>query len=84
MFGALLVYTFRTSFYRGYGLLSGKRVLYVANVEEEYLESDNEYVSAVRKHADETGGEVVKVRKIPVDRVSAKWREVASANRDLN
>ena len=46
---------------RGCGLLTGKRVLYVANVAEDELFEDNAYVKTVQAYADENGGEVVKV-----------------------
>ena len=47
---------------RSYGLLSGKKVLFVANVDEDALqEEDNEHVAVLRAHAEAHGGEAVKV-----------------------
>ena len=45
---------------RGYGLLSAKRVLYIANVSEDES-ADQERVDAVRAYAAEHGGDVVTV-----------------------
>lgn len=41
--------------------LTGKTVIYAANVDEEYLEEDNEYVRLVREVAAEQNAEVVKL-----------------------
>jgi GTP-binding protein YchF len=46
---------------RGCGFLTGKHVLYIANVPEDQLHDDNAYVEAVRGYAEANGGEVVKV-----------------------
>ena len=43
------------------GLLTGKRVLYVANVAEDDLDGQNEHVMKVRERAAAEGGEVVPV-----------------------
>ncbi|MBI1375267.1 MAG: redox-regulated ATPase YchF [Phycisphaera sp.] len=43
------------------GFITAKRVLYVANVDEDAMIQDNAHVAAVRKYAEENGGEVVKV-----------------------
>ncbi len=42
-------------------LITGKRVLYVANVGEEDLQGENDYVQALRRHAAAEGGAVVPV-----------------------
>lgn len=41
--------------------LTGKKVIYAANVDEDALAEDNEYVAEVRKLAAEEGAEVVKI-----------------------
>src|SRR5690606_34506662 len=41
--------------------LSGKKVIYVANVDEDHLATDNEYVQEVRRIAGEHGAEFVKL-----------------------
>ncbi|MCS6771802.1 MAG: redox-regulated ATPase YchF [Kiritimatiellae bacterium] len=46
---------------KSFGLLTAKRVLYVANVDEANLEGRGPLVEAVRRHAAEQGGEVVAV-----------------------
>jgi hypothetical protein len=46
---------------RGMHLITAKPVLYVANVDEDALGSENEHVAAVREHAAATGSEVVVV-----------------------
>jgi GTP-binding protein YchF len=44
-----------------FGLLTSKRILYVANVDESHLTGEGPLVAAVRRHAAENGGEVVAV-----------------------
>ncbi|MHC4082235.1 MAG: redox-regulated ATPase YchF, partial [Planctomycetota bacterium] len=44
---------------RSYGLMSAKRVLYVANVGEDDLSGEGPAASLVREHADKAGGEAV-------------------------
>ncbi|MDA0989832.1 MAG: redox-regulated ATPase YchF [Verrucomicrobia bacterium] len=46
---------------RGCGLLTGKPVLYVANVAEDQLLGDNAHVKTVSDYAEKNGGEMVKV-----------------------
>lgn len=46
---------------KDFGLLTGKPVIYVANVAEEYLVEDNEYVKQVRELAQSEGCELVKI-----------------------
>ncbi|NPA73326.1 MAG: redox-regulated ATPase YchF [Epsilonproteobacteria bacterium] len=41
--------------------LSNKEIIYGANVDEDSLLEDNEYVKAVKSHAKETGAEVIKL-----------------------
>ena len=49
---------------KGYGLITAKRVLFVANVDEDSLVDDNEYVTQVKEYAAENGGEVVNARAL--------------------
>ncbi|PIQ26332.1 redox-regulated ATPase YchF [bacterium (Candidatus Blackallbacteria) CG17_big_fil_post_rev_8_21_14_2_50_48_46] len=44
-----------------FGLLTSKPIIYVANVSEEYLNEDNEYVKQVKELAASEGAEVVKI-----------------------
>lgn len=46
---------------RGYGLLSLKPILYIANVNEDGLTEDNQLAAAVRAHATSVGSDMVKV-----------------------
>lgn len=46
---------------KDFGLLTHKPVIYVANVAEEHLTEDNEYVKRVRDFATAEGNEVVKI-----------------------
>ncbi|WP_432800086.1 redox-regulated ATPase YchF [Poriferisphaera sp. WC338] len=46
---------------KSYGLLTAKPVLYIANVDEDAILEDNEYVRVVKQRAVDEGGEVVKV-----------------------
>ncbi len=46
---------------KGLGLLSAKRILYVANVDEVNLAGEGQLVDSVREYAAESGGEVVVV-----------------------
>lgn len=46
---------------KSFGMLSGKKVLYVANLHEDEVASGNEHVAKVEGHAAETGGETVRV-----------------------
>jgi len=41
--------------------LSGKKVIFAANVDEEHLAEDNDYVTEVRAYAAENGAEVIKL-----------------------
>ena len=43
---------------KGFGLITGKRVLYIANVDEAQVAGEGEMVRRVREHAELTGGEV--------------------------
>ena len=45
----------------GYGLMTAKPILYVANVDEDDLAGEGELVGKVRKHAETTGAQVVPV-----------------------
>ncbi|MBT9546463.1 MAG: redox-regulated ATPase YchF [Candidatus Sericytochromatia bacterium] len=46
---------------RDFGLLTHKPVIYVANVAEEHLTEDNDYVKWVREYAAKEGAQVVKI-----------------------
>ncbi|AZI42836.1 redox-regulated ATPase YchF [Deinococcus psychrotolerans] len=46
---------------KDFGLITNKPVIYVANVGEDNLASDNEYVQLVRDHAAKEGSHVVKI-----------------------
>ena len=46
---------------KGYGFLTAKPVLYIANIDEDAIAEDNEHVKAVMARAHEEGGSVVKV-----------------------
>ncbi|MCR9199528.1 MAG: redox-regulated ATPase YchF [Planctomycetaceae bacterium] len=46
---------------RGLGLMTAKPILYIANVDEDGVAGDNEYVQKVREHADSVGAQVVPV-----------------------
>ncbi len=59
------------------GLLTGKRVLYVANVPEDEVLSGNAHVESVRKYASQTGGEVVCV----CARIESELVELEDADR---
>ncbi|MEM8864921.1 MAG: redox-regulated ATPase YchF [Planctomycetota bacterium] len=59
-------------------LLTSKRVLYVANVEEDDLAGESELVSRVRQRADDEGGEVVAV----CARLESELAELDDADRD--
>ncbi len=48
-----------TKFVKSLNLLSFKPVIYAANVLEDGVTEDNEYVKAVKKHASEEGSEVI-------------------------
>ena len=58
-------------------LLTSKRVLYVANIEEDDLAGEGEYVSHVRQRAADEGGEVVPV----CARLEAELAELDEADR---
>jgi GTP-binding protein YchF len=59
------------------GLLTTKRVLYVANVAEDDLEGKNKYVEVVRQRAAKEGGEVVPV----CGKLEAELSELPEADR---
>ncbi|PHS18419.1 MAG: redox-regulated ATPase YchF [Blastopirellula sp.] len=46
---------------RGFGLLTAKQVLYIANVNEDNLDGEGELVAKVRARAEAEGGEVISV-----------------------
>lgn len=46
---------------RGYGFITAKPVLYVANVEEGDLDGESQHATQVRGHAEKTGGQAVAV-----------------------
>lgn len=46
---------------RGLGLMTAKPILYIANVDEDGVAGDNDYVQKVREHADSVGAQVVPV-----------------------
>lgn len=62
---------------KSFGLLTAKRVLYVANVDESNLEGRGAYADAVRRHAAEHGGEVVTV----CAKIEAELAELDEADR---
>lgn len=69
---------------RGLGFLSSKKVLYVANVNEDSVEGDNAHVKAVQDHAAAKGGEVVRVcAKIESELVELPVGERAEMLRSL-
>ena len=63
--------------FKSMGLLSAKRVLYVANVDEDDLASGNPHVDSVAAYAAENGGEVVIVSA----RIEAELAELDAADR---
>ncbi len=47
--------------YQDLDFLTDKRVIYCANVDEDCLANDNDYVKKLKAYADEKGGEVLKI-----------------------
>jgi GTP-binding protein YchF len=62
---------------RSYGLITAKRVLYVANVDESDLNGQGPAVQKVRQFAQEVGGEVVPV----CAKIESELRELDEADR---
>lgn len=62
---------------RGLGLITAKKVLYLANVDEDNLSGEGDLVGKVRARADEEGGEVVPV----CARLEAELTELDPADR---
>ncbi len=63
---------------KGMGLLSAKRILYVANVDEGNLQGEGPLVAKVRAHADANGGEVVVV----CAKIESELAELEEADRN--
>jgi GTP-binding protein YchF len=58
--------------------LSNKDIIYGANVDEDHLTEDNEYVTALKNHANEIGADVIKLcAKIEEEMVGLEDDEVA-------
>lgn len=63
-----------------FNLLTGKPIIYVANVnEEEINDKDNEYVKAVKEYATKEGSEVIKV----CVKIEAELSELSDEDRNL-
>lgn len=62
---------------KSYGLITAKRVLYVANVDESDLHGEGPLVQRVRQYAQKSGGEVVPV----CAKIEAELRELDEADR---
>lgn len=64
--------------------LSNKEIIYGANVNEEHLTEDNQYVEAVRKHSQEVGADVIKLcAKIEEEMIGLEDAEVQEFLADL-
>ncbi|TWT30074.1 redox-regulated ATPase YchF [Blastopirellula retiformator] len=63
---------------RGLGLITAKKVLYLANVDEDNLAGEGDLVAKVRARAEEEGGEVVPV----CARLEAELSELDEADRN--
>jgi GTP-binding protein YchF len=64
--------------------LSNKEIIYGANVYEDYLTEDNEYVTKLKAHANEVGAEVIKLcAKIEEEMVGLEEEEVKEFLDDL-
>jgi GTP-binding protein YchF len=64
--------------------LSNKDIIYGANVDEEHLTEDNEYVTALKNHANEVGADVIKLcAKIEEEMVGLEDEEVQEFLTDL-
>ena len=58
------------------GLMTSKKIIYCANVNEESLSEDNEYVKTVRKYGESGGADVVKISaKVEEELVGLEERE---------
>lgn len=63
-----------------FNLLTGKPIIYVANIDEEELSSeDNEYVKTVREYAHKEGAKVVKI----CAKIEAELAELSDEDRDM-
>ena len=63
---------------RGYGLMTAKPILYVANVDEDDLEGNGELVAKVKAHAESAGAQVVCV----CAKLEAELAELDEEDRD--
>ncbi len=52
---------FMQEFYREAGLISAKKIIYCANVDEEGMAEENDYIKAVRQFAEGRGSELVTI-----------------------
>jgi len=70
--------------YRDLHLLTAKPVMYVANVDEEHLQSENDYVRRLREHAmKEHAAVVVTCAKMEAEIASMPWNEREAFLHDL-
>jgi GTP-binding protein YchF len=67
-----------TKIVRGYGLMTAKPILYVANVDEDDLEGNGELVAKVKAHAESAGAQVVCV----CAKLEAELAELDEEDRD--
>jgi GTP-binding protein YchF len=64
--------------------LSNKDIIYGANVDEDHLTEDNQYVEALTNHANEVGADIIKLcAKIEEEMVGLEDDEVAELLEDL-
>lgn len=52
---------FMKEFFKDAGMITAKKVIYCANVDEDGMGDDNDYVKEVKKFAEERGAQVVKI-----------------------